>query len=77
MWGEKQFWPTGRRVSIILPTSGSPEMQVLLDKVYAMDAMSLKKEWSRKLFAGEIPAAPSAASSEKAAALVRDLTRPR
>lgn len=56
---ERQFWPAGRRVSLLLRPSGSSEQKVLLETVYRMTEKELRKYWSAKIFAGQIPALPS------------------
>lgn len=69
---ERQFWPAGGRVVLVLPRSGSPERDTLLARVYGTSESELRKRWVGKLFAGQIPAIPSVApSGARAAALVQ------
>ncbi|MGH7149510.1 MAG: hypothetical protein ACREIU_02370 [Planctomycetota bacterium] len=69
---EKQFWPERRRIVLVLPRDESPEQALLLEKVYRMPSADLRKYWTGKLFAGEIPAVPSTArTAARAAAFVR------
>lgn len=68
----RQFWENGRRIVLILPASNSVEKEALLKTVYRLSAEELRKDWARRLFAGEIPAVPSSIrSSETATAAVR------
>jgi hypothetical protein len=69
---ERQFWPDGHRVVLLLPPSGSVERQALLTRVYGTSESELRKRWVAKLFAGQIPAIPSVVpASERVAALVQ------
>jgi hypothetical protein len=62
----RQFWPSGRRVSLLLPPSGSVEKAVLLDRLYGTDDAELRKFWVGQLFRGTIPAIPSTLRSIEA-----------
>ena len=64
---EHQFWPNKERCALFLRPSSSPEMQLLLGKVYRMDANELRKYWVGKVFRGEIPARPAVVPSAAAA----------
>ncbi len=55
---ERQFWPNGHRIALLLPPAGSPEREVLLSRVYGMTDAQLRRYWVAKLFRGEIPAVP-------------------
>ncbi len=69
---ERQFWPERRRIVLVLPRDDSPEHALLLEKVYRMPPADLRKYWTGKLFAGEIPAVPSTArTAARAVAFVR------
>lgn len=69
---ERQFWPERRRIVLVLPRRGGPEQEVLLERVYRMTAEHLRKYWTGKQFAGEIPSVPATArTTERAVALVR------
>lgn len=63
---QRQFWKDGRRIVLILPASGSFEKSVLLEKVYRRTDAELRKDWARRLFAGEIPAVPTSLRSADA-----------
>lgn len=64
----EQFWKDGRRVVLILPVPGTTARIILLEKAYRRSESELRKDWARRLFAGEIPALPSVARSIEAAA---------
>lgn len=69
---ERQFWPDGTRVVLLLPPGGSLEKRVLLQRVYEMSEEELRAHWRSQLFAGRIAAIPSVVrSSEAAAAAVK------
>jgi hypothetical protein len=56
---ERQFWPSKRRPVILLRPSQSTEMKVILDVVLKKPYEDVRREWVRKLYAGEIPSLPS------------------
>ena len=62
----QQFWKNGKRVILILPTSGSLEKCVLLTTVYRTTDDMLRRDWAQRLFAGEIAAIPSSLRSSDA-----------
>ena len=64
---EQQFWPNKQRSTLFLRPSSSPEMQILLAKVYRMSANELRKYWVGKVFRGEIPAKPAVVPNAAAA----------
>lgn len=63
---EKQFWDDGQKIYLILRETGSLEKQVLLQTVYRMDEVELKKYWLAKIFRQEIPSFPKTLSSSEA-----------
>lgn len=65
---DRQFWPDGRRIVLILPRSSSVSKQVLLDRVYNMSDADLRKFWVGKLFRGAIPSIPMTLTNAPAAA---------
>lgn len=71
---KKQFWKDGRKIVLMLPPPGSAARRVLLERIYHRSDEEIRKDWSRRLFAGEIPAVPSVAKSAAAAmAIVKQL----
>jgi hypothetical protein len=70
---ERQFWPDGRRIVLLLPPNNSTPRAVLLRQVYAMSDFELRKYWVGQLFRGAIPSIPSILPSiEAMTAAVRD-----
>ena len=67
---QRQFWKDGRRIVLILPAPGSEARDVILVTIYHRPEDAIRKEWARKLFAGEIAALPSVAKSAAAAAAI-------
>jgi hypothetical protein len=65
---DQQFWPNGHRVAVLLPPPGSPEREILLRKVFAMNDAQLHRYWVAKLFRGEIPAVPLVLGNERSTA---------
>ena len=63
---EKQFWDDGRKIYLILRETGSPEKKTLLQTVYRMDEVTLKKYWLTQIFRQEIPSFPKTLSSSEA-----------
>jgi hypothetical protein len=62
----QQFWKDGKRVTLILPASGSREKCVLQKTVYRSNDDRLRRDWAQRLFTGEIPAVPSSLRSPEA-----------
>ena len=63
---ERQFWKDGKRVVLLLPSAGSPAKELLLKQIYHRTDDQLRKDWARRLFAGEIPAVPTSLRSVEA-----------
>lgn len=64
---ERQFWPDGSRVVLMLPASSSPAKAVLLEQVYGMSDAALRRYWTARLFQGAIPAIPTSLKTTSAA----------
>jgi len=65
---DQQFWDDGQRIYLLLRETGSAEKQVVLEKIYKMDARALKKFWLGKLYRGDIPSYPKTLGSNEAIA---------
>lgn len=61
--GNRRDWDAGGRINLLLPRENSPEMALLLAKVYRTDADGLKKLWTTLVFQNKLSAAPRSASS--------------
>lgn len=55
---ETRYWRNGRRVEILLPRSGSPERDFLLENVYRMSEAELKRYWIELIYRNKITAPP-------------------
>jgi hypothetical protein len=64
---ERQHWAIGARIYVLLPETGTPEKDLLLEQVLKMKETELKRHYLAKLYAGEIPSFPRIASSNPAA----------
>ena len=60
---ERREWSDGERVEVLLPRSGTPEKQVLLDEVYAMSDLQLKRYWTRMIYENKLVSAPRSVPS--------------
>ena len=62
---EKRSWPagaggvSGKGVSLLLRASGTPEQDLVLDKVYEMNAGQLERFWVEGIYQGKFAAAPA------------------
>lgn len=64
---DKQKWPDGKPVELLLRPSKSVAMEILLDDVYRMTSAQLHKYWAGKVFRGDISSKPSVVPSATAA----------
>ena len=64
---DRQFWPDRTRVALYLPASESSEKEVLNARVYKMTEKELRKYWTGKVFAGDIPSIPPVVRTPAAA----------
>ncbi len=64
---EKEYWKNGAKIYLVLQESGSMEKELVLNKIYKMNNMELKKFWLRKMFKGEIPSFPKTLGSNEGA----------
>jgi hypothetical protein len=55
---ERQRWSRGGRIYLLLPESGSPEKDLLLQRALRMSEEQLRRHYLGKLYGGEIPAFP-------------------
>jgi ABC-type phosphate transport system substrate-binding protein len=63
---EKQYWEDGKRIYLILQEAGSPEKEIVLQRLYKMKGEELKQFWLIKMFRGEITSFPKTFSSNEA-----------
>lgn len=70
--GDRQFWSTDLRVTLLVPNPGSPEREALLSRVYEKSETQYRHYWIAKVFRTEVPAAPKVVVSGP---MVGDLVR--
>lgn len=61
--GERSYWPSGKRITLVLRDSGNPERQSILHQVCGMSESEYKTHLLRGLFAGDILVTPKTLSS--------------
>ncbi len=64
---ERQHWPAGGRIYVVLQESGTVEKELVLKKLYRMKDAELKQHYLGKLYRGEIASFPRIAHSNSAA----------
>jgi ABC-type phosphate transport system substrate-binding protein len=65
--GDRQFWTSGLRVSILLRAPVARERDVLLKKVYRMSEAQFRQYWIAKVFRAEVPSGPKTVYSNQTA----------
>lgn len=65
--GDRQFWPSGGPVTLVVPTPALPERSVLLNKIYRMTESQFKQYWIAKVFRAEAVASPKTAPTRAVA----------
>ncbi|MCU1273719.1 MAG: hypothetical protein JWO48_1150 [Bryobacterales bacterium] len=63
--GERQFWSSSLRISVLLHAPAARERDVLLKTVYEMSEAQLRQHWIGKVFRAEAPSAPQMFSSDE------------
>lgn len=61
---EKRHWPGGEPVAVLLPGSGQPAREVLLEQILHVDEAQLRRSILGKIYRGEITFPPRVPSSE-------------
>jgi len=56
--GERQFWSSSLRISLVMRAPATPEREVLLKTVYEMSEAQLRQHWIGKIFRAEAASAP-------------------
>lgn len=56
--GDRQFWSSNLRISLLLHAPVAHERDVLLKTVYEMSEAQLRQHWIGKVFRAEVPSAP-------------------
>jgi hypothetical protein len=63
--GERQFWSSSLRISLLLHAPAARERDVLLKTVYEMSEAQLRQHWIGKVFRAEAASAPQMFFSEE------------
>jgi ABC-type phosphate transport system substrate-binding protein len=61
--GERQRWPNGRRITLVLPEPGQPEGEAALKLIYRMTEAELNHHFLRAVYRGQAVGAPKRLSS--------------
>src|SRR5215831_7346456 len=68
MRGERQFWTSNLRVTLLVRAPGAPERDVVLKTVYQMSEAQFRQYWIAKVFRAEAAAGPRIVYSPEMAA---------
>ena len=58
MLGEKQYWSSSLRVTLLVRAPGSREREVVLRSIYQMSEAQFRQFWIAKVFRAEAPSGP-------------------
>lgn len=58
MLGDRQFWPSGQKVNLIVAEPVDSGRTVLLSAVYKMSEQQFRQFWISRVFRGEAPEGP-------------------
>jgi ABC-type phosphate transport system substrate-binding protein len=61
--GERQRWPNGRRITLVLQEPGQPEREAALQLIYHMSEEELSHHFLRAVYRGQALSAPKRLSS--------------
>jgi ABC-type phosphate transport system substrate-binding protein len=69
--GERQFWPDGSRITLLVRAPVAQERKLVLDRIYKMTEEAFRQYWIAKMFRAEVATGPKLVySSEMARELV-------
>jgi ABC-type phosphate transport system substrate-binding protein len=69
--GERQLWPGGSRITLLVRAPVAQERRIVLEKIYRMSEAEYRQHWIAKMFRAEVAAGPKLVySSEMARELV-------
>jgi ABC-type phosphate transport system substrate-binding protein len=70
--GDRQYWSSNLRVTLVMRAPGAHERDVVLKKLYQMSEAQFRQYWIAKVFRGEAASGPRIVySSDMAAELVK------
>jgi hypothetical protein len=58
MLGDKQYWTSSLRVTLLVRAPGAREREVVLRTIYQMSEAQFRQYWIAKVFRAEAPSAP-------------------
>ncbi len=67
---DRQHWQSGAKVTLVLPSAGSPERNYLLAFVYQMNDRQLKRYWRTLLYQNRVSPIPSSRKRSDALKIV-------
>ena len=67
LMGERQYWSSGLKVTLLIRAPAATERDVLLKKVYHMTEAQFRQYWIAKVFRAEVNAGPKAVYSNQSA----------
>lgn len=65
--GDRQFWSSEQRVTLLMTAPGTKQREVVLRKVFKMTEAQYRHHWMAKVFRAEVPAGPKVVYSSEAA----------
>ena len=68
---EKRTWEDGQPIKLVLPSEKAEGFETFLRQHYEMDARSLHKLWTLKLYRNEIPSLPTSTTHGVAINIVK------
>ena len=68
MLGDRQFWSSNLRVTLLVRAPGAPERDIVLKTVYQMSEAQFRQYWIAKVFRAEAASAPRIVYSNEMAA---------
>jgi ABC-type phosphate transport system substrate-binding protein len=67
MLGDRQFWTSDKRVTLLVQSPPAPARAILLSKVYEMSEAQFRQYWIAKVFRAETPSSPKIVLSNEMA----------
>jgi hypothetical protein len=65
MLGDRQFWPSGEKVTLIVAEPVDAGRSVLLERVYNMSEQQFRQYWISRVFRGEVSEDPKVVISSQ------------
>ncbi len=68
--GERQFWPDGARITLLVRAPVAQERKIVLQRIYRMNEDAFRQYWIAKMFRAEVASGPKLVYSSE---MARDL----